>query len=187
MARAEQHLGDLGGLRGEDRGRAGLDDPGLLEGDRGQVVAEVARVVDRDRQHHRDRAVGDVGGVPRAAHADLDHGRVDRGVGEGGERHPDDRLEERQRVRLVGVDQLDVRRDVVEGADEGLVVERLAVDADPLAHPLHVRAGEPAGAQVERAQQGVDHPRGGGLAVGAGQVDHRVGALRLAEDLGEGA
>ena len=66
-------------------------------------------------------------------------------------------------------------------------VERLAVDADPLAHPLDVGAGEPAGAQVQRPQQGVDHPRGRRLAVGAGQVDDRVGALRVAEQLGEGA
>ena len=39
------------------------------------VVAEVLRVVDGDRQHDGDRAVGDVGGVPRPAHADLDDGR----------------------------------------------------------------------------------------------------------------
>ena len=58
--------------------------------------------------------------------------------------------------------------------------------ADPLVHPLEVGAGEAARAQVERAQQGVDHPAGRGLAVGAGQVDHRVGALRVAEQLGEG-
>ena len=70
--------------------------------------------------------------------------------------------------------------------DELLVGQRLAVDADPLVHPLEVGAGEPAGAQVERAQQRVDHPAGRGLAVGAGQVDHRVAALRVAEQLDEG-
>ena len=80
-----------------------------------------------------------------------------------------------------------VRRDVVEGADELLVGQRLAVDADPLVHPLEVGAGEPARAQVEGAQQGVDHPAGRGLAVGAGQLDHRVVPLRVAEQLGERA
>ena len=99
---------------------------------------------------------------------------------------PDDRLEEAQRVRLGGVDQMGVRRDVVEGADELLVGQRLAVDADPLVHPLEVGAGEAARAQVEGAQQGVDHPAGRGLAVGAGQLDHRVVQLRVAEELGEG-
>ena len=63
-------------------------------------------MVDRDRQHHGDRGVGDVGGVPGAAEADLDHGHVDGGVGEGGVRHRDDRLEERQRVRLARVDEV---------------------------------------------------------------------------------
>ena len=134
----------------------------------------------------RDGAVGDVGGVPGAAEADLDHGHVDRGVGERGERHPDDRLEERQRVGLVpstrwvyGATSLKARTNASSSA--------AAVDADPLAHPLDVRAGEAAGAQLEGAQQGVDHPRRRGLAVGAGQVDHRVAALRVAEQLGERA
>ena len=68
-----------------------------------------------------------------------------------------------------------------------VVVERLAVDRDPLAHPLHVGRGEAAGAQLEATQQRVDHARGGGLAVGAGQVDYGVGALRFAEQVGEGA
>ena len=98
----------------------------------------------------------------------------------------DDGLEEAQRVGLGRVDQVRVRRDVVERADELLVGQRLAVDADPLVHPFQVRAGEAPRAQVEGAQQRVDHPAGRGLAVGAGQVDHRVGPLRVAEELGEG-
>ena len=182
----EQHGGDLGGLLGEHGDGAGLDDPGLLDRDRGRVVAEVLLVVDRDRQHDGDVGVDHVGRVPAAAHPDLDDGDVDRRVGEGGVGHPDDRLEEAQRVVLLGVDEVRVRRDVVEGADEALVVERLAVDADPLAHPLEVRGGEAAGAQVERAQQRLDHPAGAGLAVGAGQVHRPERPLRLAEQLGEG-
>ena len=134
-------------------------------------VAEVRRVVDADRGHHRDRPVRDVGGVPQAAHADLHDRDVDRRVRERGVRHPDDRLEEAQRVRLRGVDEVRVRRDVVEGADELRVGQRLAVDRDPLVDPLEVGAGEATRAQVERPQQGVDHPARGRLAVGAGQVD----------------
>ena len=41
-----------------------------------------------DRQHHGDVGVDHVGGVPAAAHPDLDHGDVDRGVGERGVGHP---------------------------------------------------------------------------------------------------
>ena len=41
-----------------------------------------------------------------------------------------------------------------------------------------MRAGEPSGAQAELAQQRVDHAGGRGLAVGAGDVDHRRAALR---------
>ena len=40
-------------------------------------------------------------------------------------------------------------------------------------------------AQAERDDQRLDHPRGRGLAVGAGEVDRRVGALRVAEQLHE--
>jgi hypothetical protein len=186
-AAAEQHLRGTGQLLGEDGGRTRLDDPGLLDRDLLDGVAEVARVVDRDRGDDGDDAVGDVGGVPDPAHADLDHGHVDGSVGERGVGHPHDRLEEAERELLLRVDQMGVRRDVVEGAHELLVGQRLAVDRDPLVDPLEVRTGEPARAQVQRSQQGVDHPAGGGLAVGAGEVDHRVGALRVAQQPGERA
>src|SRR3712207_8481997 len=50
----------------------------------------------------------------------------------------------------------------------------LAVEHDPLPHRLQVRAGEPADAQPEAAQQLVDHPRRRRLAVGAGHLDDGV-------------
>jgi hypothetical protein len=184
-AAPQQHLGRTGELLGEHGRGAGLDDPGLLDRDHVRGVAEQPGMVDGDGGHHRDGAVGDVGGVPGAAETDLDDGDVDGRVGEGGIRHPDDRLEEAQRVGLGGVDEVGVRRDVVERADELLVGQWLAVDADALVDALEVGTGEPAGAQVERAQEGVDHPAGRGLAVGAGEVDDRVGPLGVAEQLGE--
>ena len=94
-----QHLGHLERLLGEYGHRARLDDPGLLGRDRGRVVTEVCRVVDRDRRHDGDLPVGHVRGVPRAAHPHLHHGRVDGCVGEGCVRHAGDDLEERHRVR----------------------------------------------------------------------------------------
>ena len=48
---------------------------------------------------------------------------------------------------------------------------------------LQVRAGVPTRAQPELAQQGVDHPRGRRLAVGAGDLDHRAGGLRATEQI----
>ena len=41
--------------------------------------------------------------------------------------------------KKLGVHEVGVHRNVVEGAHEGVVVEALAVDADPLTHPLEVR------------------------------------------------
>ena len=48
---------------------------------------------------------------------------------------------------------------------------------------MQVRAGEQTGAQAEAAQQGLDHAGGRGLAVGAGEVDHRVGTLRVGQQV----
>jgi hypothetical protein len=154
---SQQHLGDLGHLLREHRRRPRLDDARLLARDHHGPVAEVLRVVDGDGEHRGDLAVGHVGGVPDTTHPDLDDRDVDRRVRERGVRHPDDGLEERQRMWLRRVDQVRVRRHVVERAHELLVGQGGAVDADPLAHLLDVRAGEPAGAQVQGPQQGVDH------------------------------
>ena len=79
-----------------------------------------------------------------------------------------------------------VRGNLLVQGDELFRGQGLAVDADPLAHRDQVRAGEAAGAQAALTQQGVDHARGGGLAVGAGDVDDREGALRIAEQADEG-
>ena len=144
-------------------------------------------MVDADRRDDRDLPVGDVRGVPRAAHADLDDGGVDRGVGEGCEGHRGDHLEVRQRVLRRVVDDLGVRRDVGERVDEQLLGQRHAVEADPLGHRLQVRAGEAAGPQVEGAQQRVDHTAGGRLAVGAGEVDDRIGPLGVSEQSADGS
>ena len=83
------------------------------------------------------------------------------------------------------VDHRDVRGDLAPGLVEALVGDRLAVDGDPLGHVRHVRGGEAAGPQPVRAQQRLDHGRRAALAVGPGQVDHRVGPLRVAEQLGQ--
>ena len=143
-------------------------------------------MVHGDRREDGHLGVHHVGRVPGATHTDLDNGSVDRGISEGGVRHPDDGLEEGERVVVLLVDEMCVRRHVVERPDEGLLVEGFAVQADPLGHRLQVRAGEPAGAQPEGHDELLDHPGGRGLAVGAGEVDRGVGALGVAEHLHEG-
>jgi hypothetical protein len=82
-----------------------------------------------------------------------------------------------------GVDQIQVRRDLHVRLYEGLGRQRVAVEADPLGDRLQVRAGVAAHPKAEAAQDRVDHPRGGGLAVGAGDQDHRDRPLRVAEDV----
>ena len=51
-------------------------------------------MVEGDRREHGDLAVGDVRGVPLAAHADLEHDDVDGRVGEAREGEHRERLEE---------------------------------------------------------------------------------------------
>ena len=74
--------------------RIGPQDPGLLARHLRDGVAELA-MVQRDGRDDLHDAVDDVGGVPAAAHADLDDADVDRRVGEGAERHRGQQLEER--------------------------------------------------------------------------------------------
>jgi hypothetical protein len=49
-----------------------------------------------------------------------------------------------------------------------------------------VRAGEPPHPQPEAAQELVDHPRRRRLAVRAGHLDDRHGAMRRAEEVDQG-
>ena len=89
----EQDRGDLGGLLRDSATAPSLMTPAFSRGDAGEVGAEVGDVVDVDRRDRGDRGVGDVGGVPAPAEPDLEHGDVDRGVGEGGEGEAGEHLE----------------------------------------------------------------------------------------------
>ena len=151
-------------------------------------VAEIVGVVDADRRDHGDGRVDDVGGVPAPAEADFDDGHVDRGVGERGERHRGDHLELAHRrappagLRLL-VDELHERLDLAVGRHVVRRADRPAVDRYAFHGGLQVRADGAAGATAERGEQRVDHPGHRRLAVGAGDVDRRVAALRRAEQL----
>ena len=71
----------------------GLMMPAFSAGDVGQRRAGELGVVHADVGDDRDLRVDDVGGVPPAEQADLDHGDVDGDVGEPAERGGRDRLE----------------------------------------------------------------------------------------------
>jgi hypothetical protein len=135
-------------------------------------------------------AVDHVGRVPGAPHPDLDHPDVHRAVGERGVGHRHQHLEETQLRpagdRAVGVDQVQVGRDLVVHLDEPLRIEHLAVDRDPLPHVVQVRADEPSGPQAVLAQQPLDHPGGRGLPVRAGDVHRLERLLRVAEQPADG-
>ena len=109
-------------------------------------------MIDGDRRHHRNGAVGHVGVVPGPAHADLKHADIHGRVGEHRERHADEHLKERQPDVVRLVDDVQIRLDLVVRGDEPLGVQRLPVDADALADRRQVRASEQARPQAARSQ-----------------------------------
>ena len=107
-------------LLGQHRHRARLDDPGLLPGDAQHVGAQVLGVVEPDRGDHRDRAVGDVGGVPPAAQPDLDHRRPRPGASANAAKPIAVSTSNLDSAPWLGVDQLDERRHVAVELDVAL-------------------------------------------------------------------
>ena len=70
-----------------------LDDSELLGGDVLEFGAEPLLVVEADGHEHSDVGVDDIGGVPPAAHADLDDGHIHGRRGEGLVGHDDEDLQ----------------------------------------------------------------------------------------------
>lgn len=76
------HARGRGAADAQNAGAAGLDDGGLLTRDSLQGVAEDARVVKADAgDGHAADGLHGRGGVPAAAHAALQNGHVDAGLG----------------------------------------------------------------------------------------------------------
>ena len=144
-------------------------------------------MVQADGRDHLDIPGHDVGAVPGSAHADLDDGDVDRMIGEDGQGHDGQDLEEAharpaRRGRAL-IHHLDVGGHVLPRGDEPLFADRLAIQGDALANAGQVGAGEAAGAHAGGGQEALGHAGGGGLAVGAGDVDVAVGALGVSEQV----
>ena len=173
-------------LRGRDYGGGRLDDAGLRARDFRDRVTKPSHVVERDGGEDRDLTVGDVRGIPLAAHAHLENDHVRRVRPRSSEREKCERLEEAER-RLVtelelGIGDVEERADVLPVRHERRVTDGLAVDHDALVHTLQMRTGQHAGAQPVSAQDALDHPARGRLAVGSRDVDDRVRALRVAQE-----
>ena len=132
--------------------------------------------------------VGDVGRVPGAAEPDLDDRDVHRDVGERGIGHGGEDLElgQRQAVRP-GPTPRRPGRCTARCRCRTRTYRSAEIGAPSMAirsvTRLQVRRGEPAGPQPGPVQQRIDHPGGGGLAVGAGDLDDRVGRLRVAQQV----
>lgn len=165
--------------------------PGLLGRDGLKGVAEEVRVIHRDWSDHRDLPVGDIGGIPSATHADLDHRDIDRRVGEGGIGDGDQHLEIGHPRSALGkaarIDDLDDGDHLLIDLQEALDADRLTAEGDPFAQRMQMRRGEPAHAKSAGAQQTFGDPGGGGLAIGPGDVDDREGGLRVAEEVHHGS
>ena len=140
-------------------------------------------VVAPDVGDHGDVGLDDVGGVVAAEQPDLDDRHVDGLVGEPRERRRGEQVEV---AGPIGEQRLD-RRDLGDDLGEVVVADRLAVAADALGDRLEVGAGVGADGEAVGPEQGGDHPGGGALAVGPGDVDDRCGGLRVAEHLHEPA
>ena len=175
----------LGRLLAAEHVSAALDDARLGGRNLGNRVAQALCVVHRNWRKYGHIAIGDVGRVPLATHADLKHEHVDRGIREDREAKHGKRLEECQSGVTLGlelrVDDLDERLDLLPDGVQALVADRLAVDRHALVQANEVRAGEATGAQAMLAQDAFDEASGRGLAVSAGHVNDAVGLLRVAE------
>jgi hypothetical protein len=161
----------------EHQRRPRLDDARLLAGDVLQA-AGVVDVVQPDVGDDRDAAVRDVGRVPSAEQPDLDHGGVHRQIGEPAERRRREDLEPaRRRAHQVGE-----TRDVADHLAEGGLADRFAAPAHALGDRFEVGARVGADAQVRRLEEPGREACGRRLAVGAGDVEHRVLVLRVGHE-----
>ena len=144
-------------------------------------------MIHRHRADDADVPVSHIRRVPPTSQADLDDHDVHRGVGESGEGHRCDDLEEchLDAVDLLFVDHLDHRLDLFPGLVEHLVADGCSVDADPLIDVNQVWRGVTSYPQTGSTQQGLNHERSRTLAVGAGNVDHRAGTLGVAQQVEE--
>jgi hypothetical protein len=162
---------DGGGAACHDDGPAGLDDAGLFARDLFERGAEKRRVLHADFGDHGHLRHDDVGAVEASAHAGLEHGELDLLLQEPLQGDRGGQLEEGAQapaglggLALVGA------FDFVQQAQEILVGDHGARDADAFVEADEMGAGVERGAHAGGAQDGFQHGGDGALAVGAGDV-----------------
>jgi hypothetical protein len=181
---------DVHGARGQracHHGHAGLDDPGLLEGNPGERGAQMLLVIESDRRDGAGHGGNDVGGVKAAAQPHFDDrdfdGRPPEELEGDGRRGLEEGRQDAQRaVRDQAVGQIE---HFVGHGVEGRRVHRAVADHEPLGDVGQVRGGVAGGADPCGAQRRVSHRRHRALAVGAGHVQGGEAPLRVAERLAE--
>ena len=196
--RRRHELADVGILDGRDDAGPGLDDAHLLPGVVERGRAEHRRVVDGDMRQHGDAARDDVGRIPGTAHARLVDARVDAV-----RRHPFERqhrgeLEVGHHLPRLALNELDEGQEVLDQGGELVRGDGVEQDACgparlgdrpgeevPLPDALQVRGGVDAGRQPVGGEDRADDAGGRGLPVGPGNLQGRVGRLRVVEQLDE--
>ena len=89
-------------LRRKNRDRALGDDARLLTGNLHDRVTEILTMVEPDRRHDIDQAIGNIRGIPGAAHSHLDNRHINGRIREGCESQCSHHLEEGERDATVG-------------------------------------------------------------------------------------
>ena len=139
----------------------------------------------RDAGDDADRRVDDVGRIEPSAQPHLEHHGLGLEASEVQEPHRRRDLEEGRapvaKVRVVDVEPLDHRADLVDQGDQLVRRGRAAVDAVAFLQPVQV--GRAIEARTDpRGGQGCGHHRGRrALALGPGDVDHLQAEVRIAQ------
>src|SRR6266851_6075721 len=128
--------GGIIGLRADHRRRAGLQDAGLLAGDRRDGVAEKGLVVERDRGDRGDCRPGQyIGRVESATEPGFEQHDVGRDPREGKERRRRRDLEKGDRRVLVGT------LAFLEQREQRVLLDQLPGQPDPLVEADEMRRG----------------------------------------------
>ncbi len=177
-------------LRANDRGRARLDDAGLVARDLRRRVPKDGRVFERDRGDHGDfRRVDHVCGVECPTEADFDDLPADA-------RHlrphePEEQGGQHAEGAHVAVDTFAFGLDrVLDGAEPGsefLRRDSITIDSDALGEGVEVGTRVQPG-DVTRALKHPGDQRGGGaFAFRTGDMDRRAATLRVVQPRKQGA
>ncbi len=167
-----------------DRDSALLDDARLLPRHLGDGRPEL-RMVEGDRGEDGDVATDQVRGIPRPAHAHLEHAERDRLVREPQVGQRGERLEVGDLILALRIHEQQVRQQVLVLLGELLLRDVDAADREPLADRHQMGGGVEPGGQPVRARQLRRHAGGRALAVRAGDVDRWVRQLRVGQQRGE--